>query len=363
MDSSEALKSGAIKTQQPSRLVKTASAFIGFALLLNEKRKKNKQKMITSGQRTTKELIAKGTVLDQKLKDKGNEFSAEAKSQIKKKLQTSKHRIHSAQNDIKSVADKSRDKALSITGVATHKDVMNNAKIGHINAVATKMVEFNENIDFQLKDQKEILSHKVDKRDLLPLAKSCDLEPLTTKKDLASLARTEDLHNVAKSEELMDLAKTRDLKALDGIPLLTEKVEQLAHKQDLSPLAKEQSIKAFQNVLSNQMDTHQSKIELLMTQLATRDDLSELTEKQVSIEKVQELTQPLATKDDVESVLKKMIQHIQHLEVQVSYLKEKVQKNVTTPSTSVTQSQAKKAPTAAPTSVTEAIDSVKLKAG
>ena len=111
------------------------------------------------------------------------------------------------------------------------------------------------------------------------------------------------------------------------------------------------------------MDTHQSKIELLMTQLATRDDLSELTEKQVSIEKVQELTQPLATKDDVESVLKKMIKHIQHLEVQVSYLKEKVQTNVPTPSTPVTQSQAKKAPTAAPTSVTEAIDSVKLKVG
>ena len=47
MDSSEALKSGAIEAQRPSRIVKTASAFIGFALLLNEKRKKNKQKYQT----------------------------------------------------------------------------------------------------------------------------------------------------------------------------------------------------------------------------------------------------------------------------------------------------------------------------
>ncbi|GAA3923215.1 hypothetical protein [Litoribacillus peritrichatus] len=351
--------------EQPSLLFKTATTALGIAIYLNDKRKQSKKKMLEKSQLTTAELIERGSEVDRKLKNSANHLVERTQQQLQQGVQTSQQALHKVQTSLEEAADTRRDQVLRITGVATHKDVKHNAKVGHINALATKMVQFNESIDYQLKEHREKLAHKADRRDLAPLAKSEDLTPLATSQELAGLAKAEQLQNLVKradldrlatSQQLETLARTEDLALLDKIPLLTEKVDLLAHKEDLFPIAKEASVKALQNILSTQLDTHQTKIELLMTQLATRSDISDITDAQATKQDVQHATQKLASKNDVESIVKQLIKHIQGLEEQVSYLKNQLDNQ-----------QAPLAETVLPKTqpsgnVSDAIDSVQLRA-
>jgi hypothetical protein len=358
-----------------SKLVKAASTAIGLALLINDRRKKNTQKLIDSSKQASADLVERGTEVDERLKASTNELMAKAQAPIDQQVKKTKNSLIKVKDQAEGMADQSRDKLLSITGVATHKDVKDNAKISHLSALSTQVSVFNEQVDYQLSKQQQTLAEKADKDDLHPLAhkedllsfvKQDDLIPLATSDDLESLASSEDLTPLAKSVELERLASKEDLALLDNIPLLTEKVDLLATKEDLDPLAKEQSVKAMQNVLKTQMDAHQSRVEMMMSQLATRDDISEVSSAQLTVKDVESATSLLASKEDVETVVKQLIKHIHHLERQVVLLQEKLPNETAESlqsSPALTRPDQPGTPEKkAPDSVTESINSVQVRA-
>ncbi|GLQ30509.1 hypothetical protein [Litoribrevibacter albus] len=307
-----------------STLVKLATTAIGVALLINDRRKQKSQQLIESTQKTSADLIERGAIVDQQLRSSTNQIIEETQSKLEQQLDSGKSVLKQAQHSVEKAADLSRDRLLSISGVATHKDVKDNAKLAHLNALSSQIAVSSDHMDFQLKKQFNELSQKADKFDLAPLARSVELKALAKQEDLHKLATHEDLTSLATSEELAALATKADLELLAHIPILTEKVDTLTTKDDLVPLAKEQSIKAVQKVLENQMETHHARIEILMAQLATREDVHDVSRGQITRQDIDSATSLLASKEDVESVVKQLIKHIHHLERQVVLLKEKL---------------------------------------
>lgn len=311
-------------TSTSSPLIRLASTAIGVALLINDRRKQKSQKLAKSTQETSSELIERGAEVDQRLRESAQKLINKTQLKVEAQLETGKSAIEELHHSLEQAADQSRDKVLAISGVATHKDVKDNAKLSHLNALSSQIAVFNDHMDYQLKKQLNELSQKSDKFDLAPLARSVELKTLAKQEQLLALPTHDDLSPLAKSDELATLATKTDLKILAQIPVLTEKVDSLATQDDIEPLAKEQTIKTVQRVLKNQMETHHARIEVLMSQLATRDDLRDVSETQITRHEVESATSRLASKEDVESVVKQLIKHIHHLEHQVKSLKDQI---------------------------------------
>jgi len=189
-------------TTNTSPLIKAATTAIGVALLLNDRRKKKSQKLIETSQKTSTELIEKGTEVDQKLRASTNQVIEDTQAKLEHGLEQTKDSLKKAQSSVEKAADVSRDKLLAISGVATHKDVKDNAKISHLSALSTQMAVFGENVDYQFNKQQNELIQKADKHDLAPLARSTELQTLAKIEDLKDLATQESLKPLATSEEL-----------------------------------------------------------------------------------------------------------------------------------------------------------------
>jgi hypothetical protein len=312
-------------------LVKMATTALGVALLLNDRRKQKSKQLLDSTHRTSAELIERGTEVDQKLRQSAQSLAERTHTNIEQRLDSGKSAIKNAQQSIEQAADTSRDRLLSISGVATHKDVKDNAKLSHVKALSHQVDTFSDQVRFQHQQQLSELAEKANKMDLTPLARSSELTELAKIQDLAPLSKKEDLDILAKSEELAALATKADLELLAQIPILTDKVDTLATREDLTSLAKEQTLKGLQNVIEHQMGSHQARIEMLMGQLATRDDISDLNKSQLTQQDILSATELLASKEDVESVVKQLIKHIHHLERQVLMLKEHLADNEPAP--------------------------------
>lgn len=354
-------------SSEKSSLTKLATTAIGIALMINDRRKRSSKKLVESTQRTSADLIKRGTEVDQQLRQSTHQLIEQAQLRLEQQLKleqkitSGKSSIRDVQQSIEQAADQGRDRILALSGVATHKDVKDNAKLSHLNALSNQVAVFNDQVSYQFKQQVNELAQKADKFDLAPLARSVEL---------THLAKTEDLSPLATSEELARLATKADLELLAQIPILTDKVDLLASREDLTPLAKESSLQATQTVLANQMETHHSRIELLMAQLATRDDLRKISHEQLTKRDIESATSLLASREDVESVVKQLIKHIHHLERQVMYLKERIP-NMPPQTAEKEQTTAKSANTSTPSvsksisddkKVSESINSVQVRA-
>ncbi|MFC3152073.1 hypothetical protein ACFOEK_13605 [Litoribrevibacter euphylliae] len=340
-----------------SPLAKLATTALGIALLINDRRKQSGKKLIEATQKASADLIERGTEVDQQLKASANQTLDRTQSKLEQQLESGKSAVKEVQTALEQATDHGRDRILALSGVATHKDVKDNAKLSHLNALSNQMAVFNDHVNFQFNKQLNELAQKADKFDLAPLARSVELK---------QLAKTEELASLATSKELDALASKTDISALSevlaNIPVLTEKVETLATRDDLAPLAKEHSLKTAQAVLANQMETHHSRIEILMAQLATRDDLRDLSKRQLTKHDIDSATSLLASKEDVESVVKQLIKHIHHLERQVVYLKQQLPEPTTAAKPETAKQPREHSASSEDSQVSESINSVQVRA-
>lgn len=309
-------------------VMKAAATAIGMALLLNDKRKKMASQWSNSSEKLKEDLMAAGRPKDQQIKEASGKTLQKAKTSINEQVDATKASIQQTREQIEEATEQSRDKLLQLSGVATHKDVKDNAKASQVEHLSDQLVTTQEATERAFDTQTQILANKVDKRDLEPLAKTETMKA-TINEAVSPLATTQDLAPLATQAHLDPLAKTSDLAALDLIPTLTEKVDTLAEKTDLQDLAKEASVTSVNSKLKDideKVEAQHSRIEILMAQLATKQDINQLSGEIVSKSDINEATQLLASKEDMESIVKQLIKHIHQLEKQVTELSEKAAK-------------------------------------
>jgi hypothetical protein len=309
-------------------VMKAAATAIGMALLLNDKRKKVTAQWSTNSEKLKDELVEAGRPKDQKIKEASSKVIQKTKDSINEQVDSTKASIQNTREQIEDATEQGRDKLLQLSGVATHKEVKDNAKTAHIDALSDQLASVSENTEHKLDHQAEVLEAKVDKIDLQPLAKTEEMKDIVHQA-VSPLATAKDLEPLATSSQLEPLAKTSDLTALDLIPTLTEKVDVLAEKSDLEDLAKEKSVKSVNSKLKSineKVEAQHSRLEILLAQLATKQDITQLSGQIVSKSDIDEATQLLASKEDMESIVKQLIKHIHHLERQVTALSEQAAK-------------------------------------
>lgn len=292
------------KSVANSPLRQVVRAFLGAVVTLNDQRKQH-----------TEALLEASSEIEARVKAQAEQLKAEALEKVDAAKATTEERIKHSADIAEQLALASRDKALALSGVATHADVKDSAKQADLAPLATS----------------EELAPLAKKTDLDPLATTEQLAPLASKEDLAPLATADDLTPVAKSEELKPLASKADLSPLAeksdlaALSLLAEKTDLnlLASKDDLVPLATRDDL----SILASKDD---------LTTLSTKQDLETLLTRVGELEQFANLAK---RGDDVEKVLGTLLDQIGDLSGRIHSLSSDLQQIKTSEAPTLVESK------------------------